>query len=37
MIFMPRREVIMLDMTVEEGMKLVISGGVVQPGKPVPN
>lgn len=36
MIFMPRREVIMLDMTVEEGMKLVISGGVVQPGQPVP-
>ena len=36
MIFMPRREVIMLDMSVEEGMKLVISGGVVQPGKPIP-
>ncbi|WP_368744720.1 DUF502 domain-containing protein [Desertibaculum subflavum] len=37
MIFLPRREVILLDMTVEEGMKLVISGGVVQPGKPVPH
>jgi uncharacterized membrane protein len=36
MIFVPRRDVIMLSMTVEEGMKLVISGGVVQPGKPVP-
>lgn len=36
MLFMPRREVILLDMTVEEGMKLVISGGVVQPGQPVP-
>jgi uncharacterized membrane protein len=37
MIFVPRRDAIMLDMTVEEGMKLVISGGVVQPGKPIPS
>ena len=29
--YVPREEVLVLDMTVEEGMKLVISGGIVVP------
>jgi uncharacterized membrane protein len=31
LLFVPRRELVHLDMTVEEGMKLVISGGIVGP------
>lgn len=31
LVFVDRKEVIELDMTIEEGMKLVISGGVVTP------
>jgi uncharacterized membrane protein len=31
LVFMPRREVVVLDMTVEEGMKMAISGGIVTP------
>ncbi len=34
MMFVPRRDVILLDMTVEEGIKLVISGGIVVPPDP---
>ena len=29
--YVPREEAVPLDMTVEEGMKLVISGGIVVP------
>jgi uncharacterized membrane protein len=31
LLFVPRRDIIILDMTVEEAMKLVISGGIVLP------
>lgn len=31
LLFVPRREVIFLDMTVEEGIKMVVSGGIVTP------
>jgi uncharacterized membrane protein len=31
LLFVPRRDLIHLDMTVEEGMKMVISGGIVGP------
>ncbi|MBN2009719.1 DUF502 domain-containing protein [candidate division KSB1 bacterium] len=31
LLFIPRHDVIMLDMTIEEALKLVISGGVVRP------
>jgi len=31
LLFVPRRDLIPLDMTVEEGMKMVISGGIVAP------
>ena len=31
LMYLPREEAIALDMTVEEGMKLVISGGIVVP------
>jgi uncharacterized membrane protein len=31
LVFLPRREVVVLDMTVEEGMKMAISGGIVAP------
>ncbi len=31
LLFVPRRDCIKLDMTVEEGLKLVISGGIVSP------
>lgn len=37
LLFVPRKDVVILDMTVEEGAKLVISGGLVAPpftGKP---
>ncbi len=47
LLFVPRRDLVPLDMTIEEGMKLVISGGIVSPpaagkaggrraGRPVP-
>ncbi len=31
LLFVPRRDVIVLDMTVEEGIKMVVSGGIVTP------
>ena len=31
LLFLPRRELVVLDMTVEEGIKMVISGGIVTP------
>lgn len=31
LLFIPRRELVILDMTVEEGIKMVISGGIVTP------
>jgi uncharacterized membrane protein len=31
LLFVPRKDLIHLDMTVEEGIKLVISGGIVTP------
>ena len=31
LLFVPRKDCIPLDMTVEEGVKLVISGGIVSP------
>ena len=31
LLFVPRKDCIVLDMTVEEGVKLVISGGIVSP------
>jgi uncharacterized membrane protein len=31
LVFLPRSEVVVLDMTVEEGMKMAISGGIVAP------
>ena len=41
LLFLPRKDVVFLDMTVEQGLKMVISGGVVAPpeparGKPIP-
>nr|WP_298684699.1 DUF502 domain-containing protein [uncultured Dongia sp.] len=35
LIFVPRKDVIYLDMSVEDGIKLVVSGGIVAPGKAV--
>jgi uncharacterized membrane protein len=34
LLFVPRRDVVVLHMTVEEGIKLVISGGLVTPQDP---
>jgi len=31
LLFVPRREIVVLNMTVEEGIKMVISGGIVSP------
>jgi uncharacterized membrane protein len=31
LVFVPRRDVVLLSMTVEEGIKFVISGGIVAP------
>jgi uncharacterized membrane protein len=31
LLFVPRRDVIVLGMTVEEGIKMVVSGGIVTP------
>ena len=36
LLFVPRRTLIRLHMTVEEGIKLVISGGLVTPPDPRP-
>jgi uncharacterized membrane protein len=36
LLFVPERDINILDMTVEEGIKLVISGGIVLPGKDIP-
>ncbi len=36
LLFVPDRDINILDMTVEEGIKLVISGGIVEPGKDKP-
>ncbi len=39
LLFVPRRDLIILDMTVEEGIKMVVSGGIVTPpfsAKPAP-
>jgi uncharacterized membrane protein len=35
LLFLPRRELVHLDMTIEEGIKLVISGGIVAPKNPL--
>lgn len=35
LLFVPRKDLIHLDMTVEEGIKLVISGGIVTPKSPL--
>jgi len=32
LLFLPRRELVVLSMTVEEGIKMVVSGGIVTPG-----
>jgi uncharacterized membrane protein len=34
LLFVPRRDLVVLDMTVEEGIKMVISGGIVTPPDP---
>ena len=34
LLFLPRKDVVFLDMTVEQGLKMVISGGVVTPPEP---
>ena len=34
LLFLPRQDVVFLDMTVEQGLKMVISGGVVTPPDP---
>ena len=31
MLFVPKKDLIRLDMNIEEGMKLVISGGIITP------
>jgi uncharacterized membrane protein len=31
LLFVPRREMVMLDMTIEEGIKMIVSGGIVTP------
>ncbi len=36
LLFVPRKDLIHLDMTIEEGIKLVISGGIVGPGAEPP-
>jgi len=35
LIFVPRKDVIYLDMSIEDGIKLVVSGGIVAPGKAI--
>ena len=37
LLFIPGRDIVPLKMTVEEGLKLVISGGIVEPKKIAPN
>jgi uncharacterized membrane protein len=31
LLFVPRKDVVVLDMTVEEGIKMVVSGGILTP------
>ncbi len=31
LLFIPKKDLVMLDMTVEEGIKMVVSGGIVTP------
>lgn len=33
LLFVPQREIVHLDMTVEEGMRIILSGGIVAPGE----
>jgi len=35
LLFVPKRDIIILDMTVEEAMKLIISGGIVMPDRKI--
>ncbi|MEO7867083.1 MAG: DUF502 domain-containing protein [Candidatus Eisenbacteria bacterium] len=34
--FVPKKDLVYLDWTIEDGLKVVVSGGVVQPGIPTP-
>lgn len=34
--YVPKHSIVYLDWTVEDGLKVVVSGGVVQPGSPAP-
>ena len=36
LLFLPKEDVLVLDMTVEEGIKMVMSGGIVTPPDPRP-
>ncbi|MGY9055409.1 MAG: hypothetical protein ACKVGZ_07370 [Alphaproteobacteria bacterium] len=36
LLFLPKRDVTLLNMTVEEGIKMVVSGGLVTPKDPRP-
>jgi uncharacterized membrane protein len=36
LLFVPKKDIIHLDMTIEEGIKLVISGGIVAPPRDGP-
>jgi uncharacterized membrane protein len=36
LVFFKKSDVIPLDMSVEDGLKLVISGGILEPGVPAP-
>jgi uncharacterized membrane protein len=36
-VFVPRHDVLVLDVSIEEGMKLVVSGAIVMPGRLGPN
>ena len=35
--FAPKKDLVYLDWTIEDGLKVVVSGGVVQPGQPAPS
>jgi len=35
--FAPKKDLVYLDWTIEDGLKVVVSGGVVQPGLPAPS
>ena len=36
-LFVPEEEVIFLDITIEEAMRLIVSGGMITPGERPPN